>query len=154
MNASMIDEKNFVLMRFDDVKLIFPRSDVMTVESAANILRDESDVSTMGQLALDEEDLPVYALSKDFEFINDAQDDRRFCVCLETPEKSKQYALTCDIVEQYTVPSDMAVQVLPEFMRLLDSPIRGMIQIEKDLALECTAESMWAFVDSRECLND
>lgn len=146
----MIDETNFVLMRFDGLNLMFPSSDVQAVESLSNLRRDESHVPAMGVLTLDDQELPVFALSKKFGFMNDPQQDRRFCICLETQDSSDRYALACDRVEQYTASDDMPVQELPEFMRMSGSPIRAMVRVDNGLGLVCTAESMRIFVETGE----
>jgi len=87
VKTDMVDEQNFVLMRFDGVNLAFPSSNVLAVETLSKVRPDESHVPAVGILALDDQEFPVYALSKEFDCMNKPHEDRRLCVCLEMPNK-------------------------------------------------------------------
>jgi hypothetical protein len=142
-------ESNFVMLRFDGVNLAFPRGDVLTVESFSKVQQDESLVPAMGTLTWEEQELPVYVLSRNFDLLQDPQ-QRRFCVCFVMPNLSERYVLACDTVEQYALPSDTAVQALPEFMRMPHSPVCSMFREGDNLALLSTAASMQGFVAAEE----
>lgn len=136
---------NFVMLRFDGIYLAFPSDDVLGVESFSSIRQDEIQVPAMGTLEWDDEELPVYGLSQEFNFLQDLQ-QRHFCVCLAMPDPSERYALVCETVEQYVMPDDTLMQDLPEFMQTLDSPVRSLFRLEDNLVLLCTAESLGSFI--------
>ena len=148
----MLEQHDYVLMRMDGLNLMFPRNQVLVVESMSSVCGDESHAAATGKLVLDNQELPVYALSKEFDLVSGLQGNQPFCVCFDTADISERYALACASVEQYTVPNSNAVQQLPAYMRMLHSPVRGMLRIDRELGLLCTVESMQAYLQQEESL--
>ncbi len=142
----MSEKLNFVMLHFDGVDMAFPRDDVLGVTSVSSVWHNETQKPAMGTLAWKEGELPVYALSKEFDLLQSPQPQRRFSVCFTTPDPCDRYALVCDTVELFGAPDDTLVLELPEFMRLRYSPVRGLFRVGDNLALVCTAESMRTFV--------
>ena len=140
---------NFVMLRFDGIYLAFPSDDVLGVESFSSIRQDEIQVPAMGTLEWEDEELPVYGLSREFNLLQDIH-QRRFCVCLAAADPSERYAMVCETVEQYVMPDDTLIQELPKFMQILDTPVRSLFRLEDNLVLLCTAESLGAFIAMSE----
>lgn len=142
---------NHALLKLDRQLLALPQTDVVTVElaSMAMVLGTEG-TAAAGLIEYDNDEWLVFSLDEELRVTLEFPQRRRFCVCFGADEASR-FALLCDEVSILNVKEDGHPELLPDFMRIGNTPVNGMLYDNSKLVLMSNYERMTSYLYSVEC---
>ena len=115
-----LNEYHVSLFVFDQFKLMFPQSDVISVESVYELKTAGHKSNVLGYIVYATERLPVYCLSDELTALHAVPDDRYQCGVIKSTYTN--YALLCKDVKNDVI-RPVSIDVMPASMSMPGSPI-------------------------------
>lgn len=140
-----INRKNaWVNAEFGLIKLVFPQTDVNTIETLAGITRNPEPGLETGWVTIQGEQIPIYCLADNMTLLTTLQDAIRFVLLV----KSKQglFGLACERIKPFTALSPIEIYSVPNCMKTKDSPIAHITLIENEIAYIIHADDLYRYI--------
>lgn len=140
-----INRKNaWVNAEFGALKLIFPQTDVNTIETRAGITPNPQNDLQTGWVMVQNESVPIYCLADNMAPQTTLSNAIRFVLIL----KSKQglYALACERIKPFTVHTPIEIHPIPDCMHNGNSPVAHITLIENELAYITHADDLFSYI--------
>lgn len=113
---------HFVVLAIGQVRIALPERDIRTLE-LVNALQPVAHGSSVGAIALEGSDWPIFGLSEELDPLSELPEGCRVCVLMEV--EGRRFGLACDDVRD--VRSDQVrLAALPACMASAESPVKQL----------------------------
>ena len=116
------------LLKISGLRLVLPQNEIIALEARTAVDAHDAGPLSVGWLQHAQQRWPVYCLSADLSLLTAVPVERRACVLLGTEDGC--VGVLCDDVS--IEQSLNQRQKLPPAMRVLDTPVLGLIELDED----------------------
>ena len=117
-----IKQNNFIKMRIGKTRLLFPASELLSVESGDQ-LKQEHPKNTSATIIINDLEIPVYSSDEELNLHSYHDGDWPYYLCLNNGHN--YFAIACDEATLIK-PEEITYYDLPGCMQCEDSPVHGL----------------------------
>lgn len=131
------------LLKIDSLNLLLPQADIRTLESVSDMDTANPLWKSTGWISVRQQRWPVYCLSDELELLHEVPPGRRACAMIAG--ESGYLGLLCDdvsIIKDFKSDSFE----LPAAMRLPDTPVLQIAQLDHGIACISNAQHLSAYI--------
>ncbi len=139
--------QDYALLSFSGVKLMFPQSQVLSVEVTQGLQHAEDIPGSIGCIDVAEQTWPVFVLSPEFELVETLPDNHRYCLGIRSD--TMIFALACETVSSHKVDDPIAMHALADCMRLAESPLQALLIYHDALAMVSSADGFSHYLQNK-----
>ena len=144
MMPGSIADTRYTLVHLGTTRLLLPQADLRDIEGLDNFSTADVPPGGAGGIQVGRHSYPVYCMSEALSLMVTIPASRRMCVLLQHGEGL--FGLLCDQME--VLESHVALQPLPECMRIVDSPVEALVLQSDGLACVSSARHIAACIPS------
>ena len=147
MSATAVTQSSATsaLLNISGLSLVLPQTDIRALESATDVEAGGAEPFSIGWIQYEQQRWPAYCLSHELSLLVDVPEARRACVLLGAG--AGYIGILCDEVSigKQEVPGQQ--HELPSAMRMLNTPVLGLIALDEDnIACVTNAQMLVAYI--------
>ncbi len=135
---------SLALLRIARLNLFLPQSDIVAIESKANVDPAAPGMRSVGWIVYAQRRWPAYCLSEELSLLFQVPAGRRACVLLASSDG--YVGVLCDEVRTSQEPAGPAYAI-PDAMRSPDTPILGVTGMDSGIACFSDGNRMAAHIE-------
>lgn len=147
MNPAVDTKVELATLKMGDLMLAVPLSEVQTLDPVLDVVYEDAREPSIGYIAVDEQQLPVFALDDDLEPLAEPPPGHRICALLG--QGVPWLGLVCDAVTTLNTASFEASAV-PECMRTEGSPISYLLLRNEKVVCATNIEQLVRYLELPE----
>lgn len=148
--ANPAREFRIMSLELDGCELFIPQTDVITFEDTQQLLSQSSDDLSIASVGFNEQIIPVFCLSDDFELLEYIPEKRKVCVIVGYQDRA--VGLLCNNIHILSY-KELKIEALPGCMKAKNTPLSTLFMYRQELkeaalGLMLRSESLIRYIDN------